>query len=80
MLYEFITQLFWGAITSSTTKKPGTSHTDFGHSIKTLWLIYQIGKLTNNVSYIDFAKRRAINIIDAAYITENGSWGSYNFV
>lgn len=68
-------QLFWGAITSPTTKKLGTPHTDFGHSIKTLWLIYQIGKLTNNLSYVDFAKRGAINIIDSAYISENGSWG-----
>ncbi len=68
-------QLFWGAITSPATKRIGTPHTDFGHSIKTLWLIYQIGKLTDNVSYIDFAKRKAVNIIDGAYIPEDGSWG-----
>lgn len=68
-------QLFWGAITNSTTKKLGTPHTDFGHSIKTLWLIYQIGKLTNNLSYVNFAKKKAINIINVAYIPENGSWG-----
>lgn len=31
--------------------------------------------MTDNVSYIDFSKRKAVNIIESAYIPEDGSWG-----
>ncbi len=67
--------LFWGAITKSETKNLGTPHTDFGHSIKTMWLIYQIGKMTGQIDLVTFAQASAINLIDKAYIEETGSWG-----
>src|SRR5262249_36647413 len=37
--------IMWGATTSPETRLLGKDHTDFGHTVKTLWLIYQIGKL-----------------------------------
>lgn len=78
MIEQFYSEkygLFWGAISDSETKNLGTSHTDFGHSIKTLWLIYQIGKMTGHLDLVTFAQVRAINLLDKAYIEETGSWG-----
>ncbi len=66
--------IFWGAITSPDKRRLGTDHTDFGHSIKTLWLIYQIGKLTQNLDLTLFAAERAPRILEEAYIEETGSW------
>ena len=66
--------IFWGAITDSTSKKLGTDHTDFGHSIKTLWLIYSIGKLTQHYDLVLFAQEAAPKILEAAFLAD-GSWG-----
>ena len=66
--------IFFGAITDSTIKHLGTEHTDFGHSIKTLWLIYEIGKLTGNYDLTLFAQEAAPKILKEAYL-EDGSWG-----
>jgi mannose/cellobiose epimerase-like protein (N-acyl-D-glucosamine 2-epimerase family) len=66
-------QFFWGRITTPTDKMLGKPHTDFGHSIKTLWLIYQIGKHSNDIDMVNFARNAAAKIIDVAYL-EDGSW------
>lgn len=65
---------FWGAITDSSKKKLGTDHTDFGHSIKTLWLTYEIGKLTGHYELVLFTQEAAPKILEAAYL-EDGTWG-----
>ncbi|MDJ0677655.1 MAG: hypothetical protein QNJ36_20105 [Calothrix sp. MO_167.B42] len=65
---------FWGAITDSSQKKLGTDHTDFGHSIKTLWLIYEIGKLTGHYEFVLFTQEAAPKLLEAAYL-EDGTWG-----
>ncbi len=77
MLEQFYTpkeNIFWGATTYSNKEKLGTDHTDFGHSIKTLWLIYEIGKLTKNFDLILFAQEKAPKILEQAYIKDTGSW------
>ncbi|BAZ31789.1 cellobiose 2-epimerase [Cylindrospermum sp. NIES-4074] len=66
--------IFWGAITTSENKKLGTDHTDFGHSIKTLWLIYTIGKLTQHYELVLFAQDAAHKILETAFL-EDGTWG-----
>ena len=66
--------IFWGAVTNSKDKHLETPHTDFGHSVKTLWLIYEIGKLTDNLDLTLFAQVQAGNILKEAYIEETGSW------
>ena len=68
-------QFFWGVITDSKTKYPGAPHTDFGHSIKTMWLIYQIGKMTDDIKYINFGKEKAAHLIRLAYDEDTKSWG-----
>lgn len=65
---------FFGAITKPLDQQLETSHTDFGHSIKTLWLIYEIGKLTGHYELTAFAQEKAPIILEKAYLSD-GSWG-----
>ncbi|MCL2207800.1 MAG: hypothetical protein FWB90_06880 [Fibromonadales bacterium] len=65
---------FWGKSTTSDIKQLGTAHTDFGHSVKTMWLIYQIGILTNEISFVNFAREKIDKILHNAYVEETGSW------
>ncbi|HSR31431.1 MAG TPA: hypothetical protein VLY63_12775, partial [Anaerolineae bacterium] len=66
--------MFWGAITDSSVKRLGTPHTDFGHTVKTLWLIYQIGKLTGDMDLVEFGRDNAGRILEKAYDSKTGSW------
>lgn len=68
--YEF----FWGIGASSNEFTLGTDHTDFGHSIKTFWVILKIGEILQEPFYIDFARQRMDKILDSAYIKKTGSW------
>lgn len=65
--------LFFGAITDSSKQQLETDHTDFGHSIKTLWLIYEIGKLTGHYELTTFAQEKVPLILEQAYL-EDGTW------
>lgn len=69
--YDAKYNLFWGDLNN---KKLGESPTDFGHSIKSFWMLYLAGQLLNDDSLEDFAKKNAIELLDIAYIKENGSW------
>lgn len=72
--------LYWGAITDmehrnlANYRDQENPHTDFGHSIKTLWLTYRTGLLTGDQSLINFAKPRMTAILQRAYIEPTGSW------
>lgn len=66
--------LFFGAITDPIKQQLETDHTDFGHSIKTLWLIYEIGKLTGHYELTAFAQEKIPLILEEAYIEEDGTW------
>jgi mannose/cellobiose epimerase-like protein (N-acyl-D-glucosamine 2-epimerase family) len=68
------TDMFWGAITTPGIKKFGTPHTDFGHSVKTFWLISLIGSLTDDYEMFISAEKRAAQILEWAFIPENGTW------
>ena len=66
--------LYWGSVTRTESRDLGTGHTDFGHSIKTLWLTYRVGLLTGDAGLVEFAKPRMYDIIRRAYLPETGSW------
>lgn len=66
--------IFFGAITTPNKQKLGTDHTDFGHSIKTLWLIYEIGKLTGHYELTAFAQEKVPLILEEAFLAD-GTWG-----
>jgi mannose/cellobiose epimerase-like protein (N-acyl-D-glucosamine 2-epimerase family) len=65
---------FWGAVTNPLIEKIGTNHTDFGHSVKTFWLIYLIGKMTDDTAMVNLAREKAVRILDYAYDKRNKSW------
>lgn len=66
--------LFWGVVNDTDSMALGSGHTDFGHSVKTLWVIMKVGQLTGETSYVDFARPKIDNILKEAYIDKNGSW------
>jgi mannose/cellobiose epimerase-like protein (N-acyl-D-glucosamine 2-epimerase family) len=66
--------LFWGQLTTPTLKQLGQPHDDFGHSVKALWLIYQIGKLTDDLTLVEFGRTHAAEVLEKAFIPEDGTW------
>ena len=72
--YSPRTEMFWGVLTRTDQKLWGSPHTDFGHSVKTFWLISLIGSLTDNYEMFVSAQRRAAQIVDLAYLESSGSW------
>ena len=73
--YSPSTGLMWGSITDLAHRRLGTPHTDFGHSVKAMWMIYEIGKLTGDIALEDFGRTHAGRILELAYIPRTGSWG-----
>lgn len=67
-------KFFWGLESESASMELGTDHTDFGHSVKTFWVILKVGELLGDPFYIDFARPKIDKIIREAYIEETGSW------
>lgn len=67
-------KFFWGMENTSASMELGTDHTDFGHSVKTFWVILEVGELLGDPFYIDFARPKIDQILREAYIEENGSW------
>lgn len=65
---------FWGVQNTSTSMELGSDHTDFGHSVKTFWVIQKVGELLGDPFYIEFARPKIDKIIHSAYIEETGSW------
>ncbi|MDR2889140.1 MAG: AGE family epimerase/isomerase [Lachnospiraceae bacterium] len=72
--YSEVYGTFWGASTSSDMQTLGTSHTDFGHSVKAMWVIYQVGIWTDQIYYVNFARQKIHAILESAFDVSNGSW------
>ncbi len=51
-------------------------HTDFGHTIKTYWMIYLIGRLAQDDTLTAFAQTGATDILGRAFLNETGSWAT----
>lgn len=67
-------KFFWGVESASNAMELGSDHTDFGHSVKTFWVILKVGELLGDPFYIEFARPKINRIIKEAYIKETGSW------
>ncbi len=72
--YSEVHGTFWGASTSPGMLALGTDHTDFGHSVKAMWVIYQVGVWTQNTYLMNFAREKIHAILENAYDDRNGSW------
>jgi mannose/cellobiose epimerase-like protein (N-acyl-D-glucosamine 2-epimerase family) len=50
--------------------------TDFGHTIKTYWMLYFIGRVTHDGDLEKFASDKAPGIFERAYLPTTGSWAT----
>lgn len=78
LIYRFYSEryeFFWGQDTESGVKRLGADHTDFGHSVKTMWLILMTGVLLHDMSYVIFAREKIDRILKEAYIAKDKCWG-----
>lgn len=53
---------------------PKNHHTDFGHSIKSFWMLYLIGREAEDQAMEEFARGGADTLFPNAYL-HNGTWG-----
>ena len=67
--------LFWGAIHEPGRRALGTHHTDFGHSVKALWMLYLAGRMLEDGELGRFAKHGADALIARAFLA-SGCWAS----
>ena len=68
--------LFRGTIHDRTEPLLGSRHTDFGHTIKALWMIERAGRLTGRADLVAFAHRHAPRVLERAWIAESGCWAT----
>jgi mannose/cellobiose epimerase-like protein (N-acyl-D-glucosamine 2-epimerase family) len=67
--------MFWGAIHEPELRKLGSRHTDFGHSMKSLWMLYLAGEVTGDRAMVDFARPHVAPLLARA-AQPSGCWAS----
>ncbi|HEV2186372.1 MAG TPA: AGE family epimerase/isomerase, partial [Stellaceae bacterium] len=50
--------------------------TDFGHTIKTYWMLYFVGRVVNDPGLVSFARDKAPGILTHAFLPATGSWAT----
>jgi len=50
------------------------SGTDFGHTIKAMWMIRHTGLLAGDKELVDFVEKNAPKVLERAYLSGSGSW------
>lgn len=53
---------------------PSNHHTDFGHTIKSFWMLYLIGREANDKNMEEFGVTGGKDIFKRAFFKEDGSW------
>lgn len=54
----------------------GTRHTDFGHTVKSLWMIERTGLLVGDAALVRFARTNAPRVLARAFRADAGCWAS----
>lgn len=72
--YSSVYGTFWGDCNERRIHMLGTDHTDFGHSVKAMWVIHQVGMWSENPYYMIFARERIHSILEDAFDPDTGSW------
>jgi mannose/cellobiose epimerase-like protein (N-acyl-D-glucosamine 2-epimerase family) len=67
--------MFWGALQDPESRTLGSWHTDFGHSIKAMWMLYLTGELTGERELSEFAQPLIAPLLARA-AQPSGCWGS----
>jgi hypothetical protein len=65
---------FWGRIDRVEYKRLGQPHVDFGHTIKTLWMMLEIGLRFDKPGLRDFALANMPRVFREAYSTDYHTW------
>lgn len=53
---------------------PSGHHTDFGHSIKSFWMLYLIGREADDENMVQFGVKGAKELFKRAFLEDEGSW------
>lgn len=67
--------MFWGTLHDPASRTLGSRHTDFGHSIKALWMLYLTGQTTGTQDLVEFA-RPHVGPLLARAAQPSGCWAS----
>jgi mannose/cellobiose epimerase-like protein (N-acyl-D-glucosamine 2-epimerase family) len=67
--------MFWGTLHDPAARKLGSRHTDFGHSMKSLWMLYLTGQLTGQRDLAEFARPLIAPLLERA-AQPSGCWAS----
>lgn len=65
--------IFWGV--HDRQGAYGTRHVDFGHTLKSYWMVFQVDKRLPGAPYRPFIEAHAPVWIDRAYDADYGRWG-----
>ncbi len=79
MLNQFYSpkeNLFFLSANSPTDQDIQHTEVDFGHTIKAMWMLHMIGALTGEQSLVSFADENGPKVLERAYLSQSGSWGS----
>lgn len=68
--------LFRGSLHDPLESGLGSRHTDFGHTIKALWMIERTGALLGDARLSSWARERMPKVFSRAYLPRYGCWAS----
>jgi mannose/cellobiose epimerase-like protein (N-acyl-D-glucosamine 2-epimerase family) len=67
--------MFWGVLHDPAQRGPGGRHFDFGHSMKSLWMLYLAGQAVAQPALTDFARPHVAPLLARA-AQPSGCWAS----
>lgn len=70
------TGIFFGTLDQAGSRKPGGRHNDFGHTIKTYWMLLLAGRELDDPALQAFAREGAARILPWAWHAPSASWAS----
>ncbi|EKD33644.1 MAG: N-acylglucosamine 2-epimerase [uncultured bacterium] len=72
--YNEENNVFWGRIDKEAYKQLGKPHVDFGHTIKTFWMIYLIGEQFQRADLSKFSLEHGPSVLKEAFHRPYETW------
>jgi mannose/cellobiose epimerase-like protein (N-acyl-D-glucosamine 2-epimerase family) len=79
MLTQFYSpkeNLFFLSANSLSDQDIRQTDVDFGHTIKAMWMLREVGLVTRQQSLVSFVDEHGPRVLERAYLPASGSWGS----
>jgi mannose/cellobiose epimerase-like protein (N-acyl-D-glucosamine 2-epimerase family) len=51
-----------------------TAETDLGHTIKSFWMMWVVGRQIGDDEYVRFAEEHGLKVLERAFLPDDGSW------